>query len=414
MSKSSGALKFWRTKRFSISTWLILCSVLVLAGFLVVIRIYATAATLYLSPASATVNVGSNFSVAVRVNTGGDAVNAVQANLSYPASLLDFVSISGAGSAFEIQAESSGGNGQIRIGRGTVQPVSGDALVATITLKGKASGTATVSFNGDSAVVRSSDSANILSSTQSGTYTVQTPPNPPPPPPPPPPGSPPPPPPSPGAPPPSPAAPNNSPGASPGSPPVSPSGAESGSGSGLNTTQSGTEAAPTSLNSQAKQKVQIVVVGLIGQPIEGAEVTLAGETKVTDVSGTAVFDSTPAGTMVVNIKTEGRHFKQTITVKVTPGRQTFQIRVAPALVRNIGLAVLALILITAAAASLILIRRRWALDSKPGLINSAHPDTPEASQALFPTANPAATPGMIFHPQPKLPPSQNPPAPPPV
>jgi outer membrane biosynthesis protein TonB len=143
-------------------------------------RVYAASARLYLSPASKTINQSTTFAVQVRVDTGGNAVNAVQASLSYPASRLDFISISGSGSAFEIAAPSSGGGGTVDIARGTTGTVNGDHLVATVTFKSKTtSGSAAVSFTGESYVVRASDSQDVLGSTNGGTYTVQTPPPPP-------------------------------------------------------------------------------------------------------------------------------------------------------------------------------------------------------------------------------------------
>lgn len=138
------------------------------------------AASLYLAPASSTVNQESYLSVAIRVNTGGDKVNAVQANLSYPADKLDYISTSSSGSAFDVEAESSGGGGSVKIARGKVGTVTGDQLVATITFKAKlSSGSAIISFTAGSAVVRSSDSKDILSGKSGGTYNFKAAPPPP-------------------------------------------------------------------------------------------------------------------------------------------------------------------------------------------------------------------------------------------
>lgn len=149
-------------------------------SFIASVPVHA-AASLYLSPASSSVAQGSSFSVSVRVNTGGDGVNAVQANLSYPVDKLDFLGISTYGTAFEIQAENTGGGGSIRIGRGHVGSVTGDQLVATITFKAKpSSGSATVGFTSGSAVVRTSDNKNIISGKSGGTYSFKAAPPPPP------------------------------------------------------------------------------------------------------------------------------------------------------------------------------------------------------------------------------------------
>lgn len=134
------------------------------------------AASLYLSPGVKTVAQGASFSVAVRANSGGEAVNAVQANLVYPADKLELTGVGSGGTAFEIQAEKSAGGGSVRIGRGTVSAKSGDLLVASLTFKARvSSGTAAVSFTDGTAVVRSSDSTGILGSKAGGTYSFSPP-----------------------------------------------------------------------------------------------------------------------------------------------------------------------------------------------------------------------------------------------
>ena len=144
--------------------------------FLVSPQKVQAAGSLYLSPGARSVAQGANFSIGVRINTGGDPVNGVQANLAYPANMLDFIGISASGTAFEIQAEAAGGGGAVRIARGTLSPKSGDRLVATVTFRAKlSSGSAAVSFAGGSAVVRSTDNADILAGSSGGTYSFSPP-----------------------------------------------------------------------------------------------------------------------------------------------------------------------------------------------------------------------------------------------
>jgi len=108
--------------------------------------------TLYLSPASKSVSQGATFNIQVRENSGSDGVNAVQANLTYPSDKMDFLSIA-PGAAFEVQAENSGGGGNVRIARGTITPKTGDQLVATVSFKAKvSSGTGAISFAAGSEV----------------------------------------------------------------------------------------------------------------------------------------------------------------------------------------------------------------------------------------------------------------------
>jgi hypothetical protein len=151
---------------------------LTLIGYFLVKSSRGANTTLYLNPASSTVASLTTFNVAVRLNTA-DNVSMVRANLSYPASLIDFVSVSGAGSAFAVDGGSGGGTGTIYITRTNSSGVSvtGDQLVATLTFKSKTTaGAATVSFiNNSSFVFRSSDYTNVLSGTNGGTYNVTAP-----------------------------------------------------------------------------------------------------------------------------------------------------------------------------------------------------------------------------------------------
>lgn len=136
--------------------------------------VYAAGSQLYLSPASTTVNKGASFSVQVRVNAGDTAINAIQANFTYPASLLEFVSISGKDSSFQTEAPSSGGNGKVEIARGQIGGVKGDALFATVTFKTLAgSGTAKLEFAPGTETLRDDNNTNNLSGTTGATVTLK-------------------------------------------------------------------------------------------------------------------------------------------------------------------------------------------------------------------------------------------------
>ena len=133
------------------------------------------AVTLYVSPGSQQVSVGQTLQLAIKLNTNNQDVNAIQADLSYPADKFEFVKIDGANSLFNIDASSTGGNGTISIARGNLTSVnSTDALIATVHLKALSSGRrASVSFNDSSAILRASDNTNILAKKISGQYTIK-------------------------------------------------------------------------------------------------------------------------------------------------------------------------------------------------------------------------------------------------
>ncbi len=152
---------------------LLLGSVLAFAQLMSVPSALAASATLYLSPASSSVSNGSILTVNVRENSGAEPVNSVQANLSYPADLFDFVSISSS-SAWSVVAQNSGGGGSVQIARGALPAVSGDQLVASVRFKAKKdAGTASVNFNGDSAVVSANSNSDIKSAANGGKYTLK-------------------------------------------------------------------------------------------------------------------------------------------------------------------------------------------------------------------------------------------------
>lgn len=126
---------------------------------------YASAASLYFSPSSGVYEKGSTLKVNIYTNTAGESVNAVQANFNYPTDKLQFSSISTSGSVLSIIAEKNGGGGAVRIAGGNPTPFSGTKFIASVYFKVLvSSGTATLSFSADSAVVRVSDNQSVLKS----------------------------------------------------------------------------------------------------------------------------------------------------------------------------------------------------------------------------------------------------------
>lgn len=133
------------------------------------------AVTLSLSPSSSTLRVGETLSLAVKLNTNGQAVNAVEAVVSYPSDRFEFVNVDSTGSAFTIEAPVSTSSGLITIPRGTTGSVnSSDALVATVNLRATTTGRKIqVRLLETSQVLRTSDSLNILERRTNGQYTIR-------------------------------------------------------------------------------------------------------------------------------------------------------------------------------------------------------------------------------------------------
>ncbi len=166
---------------FSNKGMLVFVVIFAAVGAFIIWRSFAAPAppTVYLNPASSTFGQLTSFSVQVRENSGATSVNAVQANLSYNASLVDFVSVDTTGTAFSVEAQSTGGAGVINLARGTCggcAAVTGDQLIATINFKTKStSGAAAVNFTTGTALVSSTTNQDILGglgNVGNGTYTV--------------------------------------------------------------------------------------------------------------------------------------------------------------------------------------------------------------------------------------------------
>lgn len=149
---------------------------LIFLGILVFFFAYlpklAFASTLSLSPSSGSIPLGGNFTISVRLSTGSDTVNTVSAYISYPSDKLDVSYINTNSSAFAIQAEQSYGGGMIKIGRGNFTGLQGNFNVATITFKGKALGSASLSFVGGSHSYSAIDNHETLILGGGGNYTV--------------------------------------------------------------------------------------------------------------------------------------------------------------------------------------------------------------------------------------------------
>lgn len=138
--------------------------------FAVPSAVYA-AASFSLSPASGNFGQGQAFTVAVNVNTGGEAVNAVEAVLTFPADKLKANFISHSGSGFDINAESTVGSGVVRIAKGKLPPgVVGSRRVASVGFTALSGGTASIGVSGS--VLRESDSANILGGASGATFNI--------------------------------------------------------------------------------------------------------------------------------------------------------------------------------------------------------------------------------------------------
>lgn len=131
--------------------------------------------SLSFSPANQSVKTGETLTLAIWEDSGDVEINAVQAKISYPTDKFEFVGISTTNSAFEVEAQSSDTDGEIVIARGHVGKLTGRQLVVTIELKAKEiAGAANISFAEGTHLLNATDNQDVLSSKQTGVYTVES------------------------------------------------------------------------------------------------------------------------------------------------------------------------------------------------------------------------------------------------
>lgn len=152
-----------------------------LLGLVLIWQVFASGPTLYLASESQQVEQQTEVDVEVRMNTAEQPVNAVQSNLSYPADKLELLNVDTSESALDVEAEETTEEGSIRIARGSVDPVTGDLLIANLTFSVMMSSTsdsatsATIAFTDGSVLMNSEDNTDILNTTDDITLTTPEP-----------------------------------------------------------------------------------------------------------------------------------------------------------------------------------------------------------------------------------------------
>jgi len=134
------------------------------------------AASLYFSPSSGSYTVGSTFPVAVKVNTGGEAINAADGILIFNPAELQVISLLKSSSIFSLwttEPTFSNSAGNIIFGGGTPTAFTGTTgTIITITFKAKASASAEVSFSSGSVLAADGKGTNILTSLGNAQFSL--------------------------------------------------------------------------------------------------------------------------------------------------------------------------------------------------------------------------------------------------
>jgi hypothetical protein len=141
------------------------------------------AASLYLNPSGGTFEVGSTFTVSITLNTGGQAINAVEAGLRFPPDKLQIVaSAPNEQSIMRIWVKPptySNADGAVRLQGAIPNPGvdTSSGLVSVLTFRVREAGVAEVKFTDDSRVfLNDGQATNILTKTTGGIYTLTVPP----------------------------------------------------------------------------------------------------------------------------------------------------------------------------------------------------------------------------------------------
>lgn len=149
-----------------------------LVSFLVVDSVNAAGATLFFSPATKSVVVGSTFSMSVLVNSGSGSINTLESIVNFPKDLLSASSPSLGGSIVSMWVPSnpvaSNGNGTVTFGGGMLSPFTGaSGRVLSISFKALKVGSAKISFSNSQ--ILTGPGENAFGGAGSATITITEP-----------------------------------------------------------------------------------------------------------------------------------------------------------------------------------------------------------------------------------------------
>lgn len=120
--------------------------------------------SIYLTPNGGSFTVGQRFKVEIRENSNGEAINAVQVELGFPANMLEVWGIDHPGSDFDVDAQRTAASGTAIVAKGTTTPFTGDKLVARVEFKVIAAGSINIQVRDNSVLVSSQGNKNIVDS----------------------------------------------------------------------------------------------------------------------------------------------------------------------------------------------------------------------------------------------------------
>lgn len=112
------------------------------------------AATVYLTPSSQTVFEGDTFIAEIKLNTGGETVNALELNLTFSQDLLKVIEINKGGSVLNLfTKEPSASNGKISFSGGMPGGFKGEGTIGKIIFSAQKTGQVQFNFQSDSQIL---------------------------------------------------------------------------------------------------------------------------------------------------------------------------------------------------------------------------------------------------------------------
>ncbi len=158
------------------NTFIVLLGLFFGGLFLPLKHIDAAGASMYMSPSTGTYVIGGKFSVAIIINSGGQAINAAEGSISFDTDLLKVVSVA-KGSVFKYwttEPSFSNSASTVNFGGGVPPPAfNGTAgRVITISFQAKKAGKAQVRFTAGAVLANDGKGTNVLTSMGSASYTL--------------------------------------------------------------------------------------------------------------------------------------------------------------------------------------------------------------------------------------------------
>ncbi|MDB9944392.1 cohesin domain-containing protein [bacterium] len=135
----------------------------------------AEAAQVVVSPSTGTYANGQSFTATIQVNPQGDAMNAVEAQISFDNTKLSVVNVSKTGSVFSLwttEPTFSNTNGTIDFGGGSPSPFSNTSNIITVTFRTLDTGSANVLVSSASALAADGLGTDVYSGSVDASYTI--------------------------------------------------------------------------------------------------------------------------------------------------------------------------------------------------------------------------------------------------